>query len=112
MPLGRSAAMYRIDGLIAFMNFCKIDIYLMINHYQWLTQEGYPSIGLFKKVILSFQRKGPTHPVKEGHDGNGRSNAGAGGEQVKEQTEVPDQEFGFKCGNLSWKFLALTNLLL
>ena len=81
-------------------------------HYQRLTQEGYPSIGPFKEVNSSFEQKGPTHPVKEGHDGNGRSNAGAGGEQVKEQTEVPDEEFGFECGNLSWSFLPLANLLL
>ena len=62
-------------------------------HYQILTSEGYPSISPFK--YSSFQQKGPTHPVKEGHDGNGRSNAGAGGEQVKEQTEVPDENLGF-----------------
>ena len=32
-------------------------------------------------------------------------------EQVKEQAEVPDEEFGFECGNFGWRFLPLTNLI-
>ena len=60
MPSSLEAATYRIVGFIAFMKFCK-----SVRRRRFLGEmvdedEGMGGVG------------GDTHPVEEGHDGDGR----------------------------------------